>query len=104
MLGVFGEYFQHAFIVAAFVHQIIQYHDSLPLRKPLHQGLVIGNPFVKNHTVILHGLKSVLPNSITITHLGRRVSNNSGFSNKSFSVNTVLPHPEGPTTEKLEGV
>ena len=44
----------------------------MSLRKPLDQRVMIGNPFVKHHPMILHALKSILPSAITIMHLGRR--------------------------------
>ena len=59
---------------------------------------------MEDHPTVLHGLKSDFPSPRIVMHLGGGVSNNSKLSNKSCCVNTVLPQPEEPTIEILDGV
>ena len=73
MMRMFGEQIQDTFVVAPFIHQIVQDQDSTPVGKPLHQLLVIGNPFVKLDPAIFHGLKSILPSSVTVMNEHGRV-------------------------------
>ena len=73
MMRMFGERIQDAFVVAPLIHQIVQDQDFTPAGKPLHQLLVIGNPFVKLDPAIFHGLKSILPSSVTVMNGRGRV-------------------------------
>ena len=67
MMGMFGEQIQDAFVVAPFIHQIVQgQNPSSSVGKPLVQG--IGNPFVKMHPAILHRLETILPGPVTVMH------------------------------------
>ena len=72
MMGMFGEQIQDAFVVAPFIHQIVQdQNPSSSVGKPLVQG--IGNSFVKMHPAIFHGLKTILPGPVTVMHGHGRV-------------------------------
>ena len=67
MMGMFGEQIQDAFVVAPFIHQIVQdQNPSSSVGKPWVQGL--GNSFVKMHPAILHGPKTILPGPVTVMH------------------------------------
>ena len=69
MMGMFGEQIQDAFVVDPFIHQIFQDRNpSSSVRKPLRQRGGIGNPFVKVHPAIFHGLKTILPGPVTVMH------------------------------------
>ena len=111
MMGMFGEQIQDAFVVAPFIHQIVQDQNpssssSSSTGKPLRQRGGVGNPFVKMDPALLHAPKTIFPGPVTVMHGHGRGgwSNNSGLSNTNFSVNTVLPQPEGPTIKILDGV
>ena len=73
MMRMFGEQIQDAFVIAHFIHQIVQDQNSTLMGKPLHQLLVIGNPFVKLDPTIFHGLKSILPRAVTVMNERGRV-------------------------------
>ena len=69
MMGMFGEQIQNAFFVAPFIHQIVQdQNPSSSAGKPLSQRRGIRNSFVKMHPAIFHGLKTILPGSVTVMH------------------------------------
>ena len=69
MMRMFGEQIQDAFVVGPFIHQIVQdQNPSSSVGKPLHQLLLIGNPFVKVHPAIFHALKTILPCPVTVMH------------------------------------
>ena len=61
---MFGEQIQDAFVVAPFIHQIVQdQNPSSSAGKPLLQDGVIGNPFVK-----VHPTETILPCLVTVMH------------------------------------
>ena len=75
MMRVLEEEIQHAFVVGAFVHEIVQHQES-PLRgtELLVQLLRAGQSFVKLHLLFLHLVKGRLLGSVTIMfHPRRRV-------------------------------
>ena len=73
MMRVLEKEIQHAFVVGAFVHEIVQHQES-PLRgtEPLVQLLRRGQSFVKPHLFLLHLVKGRLPGSVTIMFHPRR--------------------------------
>ena len=77
MMGMFGEQIQDAFVVAPFIHQIIQDQNpsasSSSTGKPLRQCIGLGNPFVKTDPTLLHAPKTILPGSVTVMHGHGRV-------------------------------
>ena len=69
MMGMFGEQIQDAFVVAPFIHQIVQdQNPSSSTGKPLPQRGGVGTPFVKVHPAIFHGLKTILPGPVKVMH------------------------------------
>ena len=72
MMGMFGEQIQDAFVVAPFIHQIIQDQNpsasSSSTGKPLRRRIGLGNPFVKMDPALLHAPKTILPGSVTVMH------------------------------------
>ena len=85
MMRMFGEQIQDAFVVAPFIHQIVQDQDAPSVGKPLHQLLVIGNPFMKLHPTIFHGLKSILPRTVTAMNECGRVVQQHFFGEHGFA-------------------
>ena len=73
MMRMFGEQIQDAFVVAPFIHQIVQDQNAPSVGKPLHPLLEIGNPFVKLHPTIFHSLKSIMPRTVTVMNERGRV-------------------------------
>ena len=86
MMRMFGERIQDSFVVAPFIHQIVQdQNPSSSAGKPLHQLLVIGNPLVKVHPAIFHALKAILPCPVTVMHgCGRIVVEQLGIVQQQF--------------------
>ena len=67
MMGMFGEQIQDAFVVAPFIHQIVQdQNPSSSMGKRWVQGL--GNSFVKMHPALLHAPKTILSGPVTVMH------------------------------------
>ena len=67
VMGMFGEEIEYPFVVASFLHEIVQdQQSSFLLGKPHGQEFRIGNPCVKMHALLLHALEPVLPGSVTV--------------------------------------
>ena len=67
MMRMFGEEIEYPFVVASFLHEIVQdQHTSFLFGKPHGQEFRIGNPFVKMDALLLHALEPVLPGSVTV--------------------------------------
>ena len=73
VMRVFGEEIEHPFVVASFLHEIVQdQHTSFLFGKPHGQEFRIRNPFVKMNALLFHALEPVLPGSVTVVDaLGR---------------------------------
>ena len=95
MMRMFGEQIQDAFVVAPFIHQIVQDQNTSSVGKPLHQLLVIGNPFVKLHPAIFHGLKSILPRTVTVMNGRGRVVEQLGIVQQQFFGEQGFTAPRG---------
>ena len=85
MMRMFGEQIQDAFVVAPFIHQIVQdQNPSSSVGKPLNQLLVIGNPFVKVHPAIFHVLKAISPCPVTVMQGRERAVEQLGIVQQQF--------------------
>ena len=86
MMRVFGEEIEHTFVVASFLHEIVQYQDtSFLLGKPHGQEFRIGNAFVKMHALLFHALEPILPGPITVVDAFGRGLEEVGVIHQQFS-------------------
>ena len=104
IMRMFGEQIQDAFVVAPFIHQIVQDQDAPSIGKPLHQLWVIGNPFVKLHPAIFHGLKAILPRAVTVMNERGRVVEQLGIVRQQFFGEHTFATPRRSHNQILEGV